>query len=242
MIDFVITMAGHGHRFKKEGYKIPKYMVKVHGKTLFEYSMEGLPLEIANKLVFICLAEHEDLYSVKKFITAKVSHPNIEVILLNKVTRGQAETACKAENIITYNNEILIYNIDTYFTSTTLKKHLIDNKNKNVGFLGAFIDESDDDKWSFAKINQGGNVIETAEKNKISNYALTGLYHFKNSDDFFSIARKWIKDGKTVKNEFYIAPMYNDLILTGKHFKLDIVDKFIPLGTPQEVKYFEKNT
>ena len=38
----VITMAGLGSRFRKAGYNVPKYMIEVHGKTLFEWSMESL--------------------------------------------------------------------------------------------------------------------------------------------------------------------------------------------------------
>jgi hypothetical protein len=33
--------------------------------------------------------------------------------------------------------------------------------------------------------------------------------------------------------------MYNDLISRGRKFTIDIVDTFIPLGTPKEVEYFE---
>ena len=38
----IITMAGAGSRFKKAGYKVPKYMIEVKGKTLFEWSMDSL--------------------------------------------------------------------------------------------------------------------------------------------------------------------------------------------------------
>ncbi len=38
----VITMAGSGTRFKNAGYSMPKYQITVHGKTLFEWSMESL--------------------------------------------------------------------------------------------------------------------------------------------------------------------------------------------------------
>ena len=38
-LDVVITMAGLGSRFRKAGYKVPKYMIEAHGKTLFECFM-----------------------------------------------------------------------------------------------------------------------------------------------------------------------------------------------------------
>jgi len=235
---FVIPMAGKGSRFLEEGYKLPKYMIKVKNKTLFEYSIESLPLEIATKIIFICLKSHK-LLNVSEFIRKNVSHDNIKIIFLDDVTRGQSETVYKAKEYIDNYDELLIYNIDTSFKSKKLKTILLDDKLKKDGVLGAFIDKSNDDKWSFAKLDKDSNIIQTTEKDKVSDYALTGLYHFKRAGDFFDIAEKCINDNITVRNEFYIAPLYNYLIAENKIYVLNIVDEFIPLGTPQEVKSFE---
>lgn len=236
---FVIPMAGKGSRFVKAGYKLPKYMISINGKTLFEYSMESLPLEIANKIVFICLEEHNQ-YNVSQFIQEKINHNNIKIIKLKEVTRGQAETVYLAKNFIDKHDDILIYNIDTAFKSKNLKDILSDSKKKKNGVIGAFLDKTLDDKWSFALLDNNKNVVKTTEKEKISNYALTGLYHFSMASDFFDIAQLWIENKKMIRNEFYIAPMYNDLIKNNKKYILDIVDEFIPLGTPDEVEVFEQ--
>jgi dTDP-glucose pyrophosphorylase len=238
---FVIPMAGLGSRFKKEGYTLPKYMIEIKGKTLFEYSMDSLPISIADKLIFICLREHE-IFLVSNFINNKVQHDNIKIVFLDQVSRGQAETVYKAKEYIDENDELLIYNIDTFFISKTLKERLQNKVSKKDGVLGAFIDNSNDDKWSFARLDANENIIKTTEKEKISNFALTGVYHFIKASDFLNIAKDWIKQDKTVRNEFYIAPMYNDLIKLGKKYVLDIVDKFIPLGTPEEVKKFDSQS
>jgi len=238
---FVIPMAGKGSRFKKEGFKLPKYMIEVHGKTLFEYSLESLPLEIADQIIFICLEEHEK-FNVSNFIKEKTNHKNINIIKLKEVTRGQAETVFKCSDLVTENDEILIYNIDTAFNSAKLLQTLSDNSIKKDGILGAFIDKSPDEKWSFASLDKNGDVRKTTEKDKISDYALTGLYHFTKASDFFDIAKDWIENNKTVRDEFYIAPMYNDLIKKGKKFTVNIADGFIPLGTPQEVREFESKS
>jgi len=236
---FVIPMAGKGSRFSQKGYKIPKFMIKVHNKSLFEYSMESLPIEIADQLIFIGLKEHEN-YGLSHFINSKVNHSNIQIILLEEVTRGQAETVLKAIDYILPNEELLIYNIDTYFKSIQLKKKLLNKVSLQDGIIGAFKDITSDDKWSFAKVDNNGKVIKTTEKIKISNYALTGLYHFTKAEDFFNTVKFHISNNMTEKNEFYIAPMYNFLIKEGKNYQLDIVDEFIPLGTPEEVNSFEE--
>ena len=235
---FIIPMAGRGSRFVQEGYILPKFMIEVKGKTLFEYSLESLPLEIADKIIFICLEEHET-NNVSEFIKKKTNHQNIEILKIKEVTRGQAETVFLAKELVDKNDEILIYNIDTAFKSKNLKNILLNKDLKQDGVLSAFVDKTLDDKWSFAKLNDENNIIKTTEKEKISDFALTGLYHFSKASDFFDIAKEWIVNDKKVRNEFYIAPMYNDLIQSGKKYVLDLVEEFIPLGTPQEVKEFE---
>jgi dTDP-glucose pyrophosphorylase len=242
-IFFVIPMAGLGLRFKDAGYNIPKFMIEVGDFTLFDYSIFSLPLEISQKVIFIILKEHEDNFKVKKFIEDKMSKMSkyfkvdlkIEIIILEKPTRGQAETVLSCRDLIPLNSDIAIYNIDTYFYSRNLSNILKDNKLKMDGVIGGFKIKGKDNKWSFARA-ENNVVIETAEKIQISDIALTGFYHFSRSQDFFDTAKAAIESGERSSGEFYIAPMYNQLIKNGKRFSLDIAEKIIPMGTPLDVK------
>ncbi|MFA6988917.1 MAG: glycosyltransferase family 2 protein [Candidatus Gastranaerophilaceae bacterium] len=235
----VFPMAGRAKRFFDEGYIIPKYMIEINNKSLFEYSLESIPYDIAEKIVFIALQEHETKYSVTNFIHQKMLKLNIfnfEVILIPEVTRGQAETVLKAEKYIKENQDLVIYNIDTYFKSSSLRKLLIAKTQKQDGIISAFYIENPNDKWSYAKIDDNYTVLETAEKIPISNYALTGMYHFSKGQDFINVAKEHIGKNILNANEFYIAPMYNDLIKQGKKFVLDIAEEFLALGTPDDIK------
>jgi NDP-sugar pyrophosphorylase family protein len=235
-MNFVIPMAGKGQRFINKGYAIPKYLIKVKGKTLLEYSLNSLPLELANRLIFIALSEHEQKFSIKKAITEITGGKNFEIIFIDQVTRGQAETVLKAKELINNEEDLVIYNIDTYFNSYTLSAALKE-RGRHDGVIGYFKDT--DPKWSFAVINpQTGFVTETAEKKPISNNALTGLYHFSKGSDFVRIAEKYLQQGTTTLNEYFIAPMYNDLIAEGKNYVIDYAETFIPLGTPEDVEKF----
>ena len=46
---------------------------------------------------------------------------------------------------------------------------------------------------------------------------------------------------KKIKNEYYIAPIYNDLIKMKKKIITDEVDNIDILGTPEEVDLFKNN-
>ncbi len=242
---FVIPMAGEGSRFKREGIKKPKFLIKTKGKTLFEWSLASLPLDLARKTIFVCLQEHQDKYGVngfiKKIIKKKYPYINYEIINLPHKTRGQVETVFACKNKIDDNNPLVIYNIDTIFSSSRLKSKLLIVIQQQIdGILGAF--HSTDPKFSYIKVDSSGIVKRTAEKKVISNIASTGLYTFTKASDFIKAAEYMIKNNKTRNNEFYVAELYNYLISKGKKFIIDFAEEFIPLGTPKEIKNFENST
>ena len=55
-MNIIITMAGLGTRFRRAGYKMPKYRIEARGKTLFEWSMDSLLgyNEQVSKYVLLC--------------------------------------------------------------------------------------------------------------------------------------------------------------------------------------------
>ena len=233
---FLVTMAGKGSRFKAVGYDQPKWKIKSKGKTLFEWSISSLPLSICKKLIFVIQksesAEFEKFFDQFDFLKGL----EIKVIQLDFYTKCQAETVYLAKDYINNNQALLIANIDTKFSSKNLEDDL--NDIRFDGVIGAF--KSNISRYSYAKTNELGNVIETAEKVVISDNALTGLYHFKQGSDFIFAYESAINQNKIIsKGEYYIAPLYNLLIQNGKNYKLNYVVDIDILGTPEEIQTFE---
>ena len=238
----VIPMAGYGKRFKAAGVSKPKFMIEVKNKTLFEWSLDSLPVEISKKIIFVCLEEHEKEFNVSKFIKniMKKRYPkiNYESIYLEKTTRGQVETVLHAKQLIDSESPLIIYNIDTHFVSTRLKSKIFTLKNQNIdGVLGCFT--SYDENLSFVEVNEKGFVKRVREKEKISNLASTGLYVFSNARQFIEAAETMIKNDIKVKDEFFVSEIYNILLKSGKKFEIDIAEEFVPFGTPADVTKFE---
>ena len=239
---FVIPMAGKGQRFKDEGILEPKFLIETKGRTLFEWSLEGLPLDIASKIIFICLDKHEKKYDVKNFIKKNMGKkfPSLsyEIILLDKTTDGQGETVLYSKEHINNDSTLVIYNIDTYFLSSRLKSKLLTIKNTAIdGLLGAF--NSNDSKLSFIELDSEF-VKRTKEKEPISDIASTGLYVFSYGKDFVDAAEFMLSNSLNTNNEYYVSELYNILIKRGKKFVIDLAEDFSPLGTPDDIKKFEK--
>lgn len=235
-MNFVIPMAGRGQRFTDAGYKIPKMLIEAKGKTLLEWSIDSLPLELCTNLIFVILRDHTATHQLDHFITNKYKKYNPKIVYLEEVTKGQAETILKAKHLLDITVDLVVYNIDTAFNSVSLKDTLL--KNKRDGVIGAFLDYSNSNKYSYAKLDKESNVIEVVEKVKISDFALTGFYHFTNPEDFINFAEMNIQNNDTVKGEFYVAPIYNQLLQQGKMFTLDICNEINILGTPEELNAF----
>lgn len=237
-MNFLITMAGEGRRFREAGYRLPKMLIEAKGKTLLEWSVDSLPLELCSRLIFVAQQQHETDFQLQEKINSIYRHcvPSIHFIFIEKLTRGQSETACLAKEVVDPQQPLLIFNIDTQFVSSTLAASLL---RKDVdGVLGAF--HSEENRFSFAALNKEGFVTKTAEKEVISANALTGLYHFTQPDDFFEAAEDAFRKNETTKGEFYIAPLYNHLIAKGRKLIVDVAEEVNILGTPDELELFIK--
>ena len=239
-MNIVITMAGLGSRFKKAGYKEPKYMINVCGKTLFEWSMESLiGFNKAKNVKYIFIVRKEDNASdfiLKKMDKFKVD--NINIIELDKLTDGQATTALLANSVWNKKEELIVYNIDTYIEANTMRYELI----KGDGYIPCF--KAEGDHWSFVKLDDNGNAIEIREKTRISDNCTVGLYYFKSCELYEKLYNEYYADGKNMeKNEKYIAPLYNYMIKKGYSVNIEDlpVDKVHVLGTPEEVEIFKKD-
>ena len=238
-MNFIIPMAGKGQRFVDAGFENPKPLITAFGKKLFEWSIDSLPLELCSTLICIVLKEHCEQFDLDKAITEKYGHGpyHLKLLILDSVTRGQAETVALSEHLWEMDKDLVIFNADTAFESENLAYDLIHNAGD--GLLACF--ESDENRFSYARIDEDGIVVETAEKVAISTFTLNGLYHFKSPLDFISTYNYHVSNNLMVNGEYYVAPMYNYLIFKGKKFRLHTLYKNYILGTPQELQDFNPN-
>lgn len=238
-VDIVITMAGLGSRFRNAGYTVPKYMIKAHGKTLFEWSMISLKgyRELVEQYVFI--VRKEDMAG--SFIAqecSKLDIPRHKLIEIDYLTDGQATTAMLAANVWNPENALIIYNIDTYVEEGQLKVQDI----KGDGFIPCF--QGIGDHWSFVKLDAAKRAVEVREKVRISEYCTLGAYYFSSCSLYEYLYNSYYsEDVHLEKSEKYVAPLYNQLIHMGKEVYISNIDKSAihVLGTPEELEEFKNS-
>lgn len=234
----VLPMAGRGSRFADIGIKTPKPLIPVRGRPMYAWAMDSLPLDLVQQVVFICLREHLESLDLRDDINHRYARFSPVIIALDEVTEGQACTVLKAREQINNDQPLLIYNADTYCV-TGLAERLPKLAPGIDGLFSVFA--APGDKWSFARADETGRVLETAEKRRISEWASTGLYHFTRGADFVKHAEAMIAENDRSGSEFYVAPVYNRLIADGADIRIDVAEQVWVLGTPEDLAHFEAN-
>ena len=228
---FIIPMAGLSSRFFKAGYTKPKYQLDLNGETVFSWSIRSFERYFkTDKFVFI----YRDVYETKNFLEEEMTKLGIsdyELVCLPEETLGQADTVYQGIVNINADESIYIFNIDSRIIDF-VKPEWADECD---GYLEVFKGEGD--HWSFAEPDGNTNkVLRTTEKERISELCSDGLYYFKHKSIFESLFLDTKFKGNTTKNEYYIAPLYNELISQGGNVFYDLIpaDKILFCGTPDE--------
>lgn len=232
----IITMAGLGLRFKNAGYNLPKYMITVKNKTLFEWSLESLIgyNEFVENYIFVVRKDDNSL----DFIKSKILNYgilNFKIIELDHLTDGQATTCLIALRYCKPESPIMVYNIDTFIEPYQLQYSQISGQGHIPCFKGK------GDHWSFVKINDEARVVEVREKVRISELCTLGAYYFSSAKLFRALYKFYYFDkNEPDKSEKYIAPLYNEMIKRGLDISISLVEssKVYVLGTPEELKEF----
>ena len=234
-MNIVMPMAGRGSRFANVGITTPKPLIDVLGRPMYAWATQSLPLELATRLIFICLREHLAGTSLEKDIHSRYERYNPSIIPLDHVTEGQACTVLLAQEQIDNDEALLIFNADTW-CRMGLEKTLPRLDPSVAGLLGVF--HAPGDRWSFARTDASSRVVETSEKRRISDLACTGLYHFSHGKDFVRYTQQVIADNDRVNGEFYVAPVYNRMIADGLDIRVDVAEEAFALGTPEDLAHF----
>ena len=235
-MNIVMPMAGRGSRFADVGYALPKPLIDVRGRPMYAWAMDSLPLALASRVIFICLAEHLRDRALADDIHRRYAALDPVIVSLDHVTEGQACTVLEARAWIDNDDPLIIYNADTYCRTSLLERLPVLGPEVR-GLLSVF--QAEGDKWSFARVDGEQRVVETAEKRRISEWATTGLYYFSRGRDFVSHADSMIAANERERGEFYVAPVYNRLIAAGCDVRIDVAHEVWVLGTPEDLADFE---
>jgi dTDP-glucose pyrophosphorylase len=235
-VNVIIPAAGEGSRFAKMGWKKPKPFIDVAGRPMLEHVIDNVVPPGAEVTLLLRKSHIEAQPSiVQSFETGSTN-----IIPVDKLTEGTACTVLLARKLYDNDNPMMVANSDQLvnFNVTDYVQDCIDRGLD--GSILVFRDPAMDQKWSFAKLNDEGLVIEVAEKKPISDLATVGIYLFSRGRDFVSAAVDMIAANERVNGEFYTCPVYNYMIANGARIGVYEVPEnaMSGLGTPDDLSAF----
>ena len=237
-LQIVVPMAGRGSRFSKDGYQLPKPLIDVAGAPMIEVVIANLRPRRPHRFVFVVQAAHVSDFGVDEVLTRAT--PGCSIAQIDHVTQGAACTVLEAEAHLDPAAPLMIANCDQW-VDASIDDYLTAFDGRGTdGFM--MVMPHDDPKWSFAAVGPDGWVTRVAEKEPISDLATVGVYNFSTAASFVAGARRMIAAGRAVNGEFYVAPVYNELIADGARISVWNVESSGPamygLGTPEDLQRF----
>lgn len=238
----VLPMAGLSSRFFKAGYTKPKYMLDLHGQSVFAHALGSFRAYFGQEhIVIICRADYDTPDFVRtECLNAGLKDSDFSLVVLDRETAGQAETVAVGLERASapVDAALTIFNIDT-FRPGFQHPQAYDIKTID-GYVEVF--QGPGTHWSFVKPDPVApnefRALEVAEKVRISDLCSTGLYYFRNVGLFQELyAPIASKDPAQLQGgERYIAPLYNDALNSGHDIRYALIDQDEVLfcGTPDE--------
>lgn len=230
----VVPMAGEGRRFKEKGFLTPKPLIEVRGKTILSWSLKSLDgLNMPFDLFLVVRQELSDIDFAEQIKARNVR--KINVIQIDKMTAGAAETVLATSSLISNKDSLLVLDCDFYFECDAFMR-FIENSRIEDGALMTFT--SHDPRFSYVQFKDSF-ATEVAEKRPISSNALMGAYYWQRSEDFFQLAKAFIEsDSNQYGKEKYVSGVVQLGISKGMKFRI-FKGEFFSLGTPEEVESFK---
>lgn len=229
-IHLIMPMGGSGSRFTKNGFVVPKPLIEINGHPFLYWSTQSIRKFVnLGSLTFVVLQEHIDKHKIDEVILKYFPEAKIEII--PEVLPGAVLTCLNGVKNINDNLPIVFNDCDHIFHCQSFYDYC------NVGSFedidGALLSfTSNDQKFSYLKTNDEGNVIETVEKVVVSDKAICGVYYFKDRMTFEKATEEYLNICNY--SEYYVSGVYNVMAKQGLIIKPFAVDSHLAFGTPEE--------
>lgn len=240
----VIPMAGRGQRFVDQGYDKPKPLIDVGSRPMIAQAMACLPRP--TQRVLVALAEHA------KDATFRAEVKRLEaptrIIELTAVTEGQACSALLGLEGVDLEAPVLFAPCDTGYVYDVEKWLALERANDCDLVLFTAKNHLPalwrPQMYGWLSTTPDGLIEKVAVKKQVEGVApadqqvVTGTFWFKSARLYEEETRAMVAADDRVNNEFYIDTIARRMVERGARVRAFTVDKYMPWGTPEELKTF----
>lgn len=240
-LHIVLPMAGAGSRFAKVGFTTPKPLIEVDGLPMFKKALSSLAgIQAKKHYTVVIRKEHEQQYGLKEQLKSLLT--DVNVVITNEKPIGALKDAMRAEPFFKNDQGIIILDCDLWFNSHSYNEMVQSALAPDSMIAGGLLTfPADNPRYSYADVDNDGNVTLTAEKNVISSRAILGAYFFGTADILSKAAHELMEQPLSDSMpEYYVSYVYNLLLAAGGKVKATNVDEFDSFGTPEELSAYQQ--
>lgn len=239
MINILIPLAGSNQFFNESEYPYPKPLIEINNRTIIEHVINNYnSIKEEKQFIFILNTEDCKKYHLDNVLNLLTDN-KCKIIKIDNETKGAACSAMMAIEYINNDEALIIANSDQLFDDNL--DELISTFKDYDGGVISF--ESIHPRWSYVRIDDSNNIIETAEKRPLSKHAIAGLFYFAKGKDFIKSSMNMIKKDANVNGLYYISPTLNEMVLQNKKLTIKVIekDKYHTFYTPQKIQEYERS-
>ena len=241
----LVTMAGSGARFAKEGYTDPKSLIDVDGEPMVRRVLRSLPR--AGRRVVVCrteLARHRAFHSA-------VDDPGsatLQLVTADRPTDGQASTCLLARDCLDPLQPVLVAPCDTVVAYDEKKYEALTACPEVDCLVWTFQNHPhanrNPEQYAWVVAAGDGAVRQIICKQpphgdlRKAN-GVTGIFWFRRAMDLMENAEQLIASQSRVKGEFYLDSVIPLLIQKNFRVLCFPIRHYICLGTPDDVQTYQ---
>ncbi len=212
MLKIIVPLAGSSELYTNAGFSYPKPLVEIDGKPMIELVIQQFK-SITEPFRVVFILRDEDVRKYHLDNTIRLLAPGSEIIKLKNETKGALCSILMTIDSIEDDDRLLILNGDQIIAFDY--QEVLNSFDKRSADVGIVTFQSVHPRWSYARI-ENGEVVQTAEKNPISNEAIAGFYFFQKANSFFENAFRCILDDVQINGNFFTSSVINEYILNNK--------------------------
>lgn len=247
-MQIVIPMTGYGSRFAAAGYKDLKPLIRVQGKTMLEWIVQGMYSQ-EDHFIFVCRQQHlTELPWLREYLMGLAPHAEVAAID-NWVKRGPVYDVMRAKKYIANDEPAIINYCDFYMAWDwkRFKSHVQENECDGAvpcytGFHPNLIPSKN--FYASCKTDDEGFLLEIREKysfeaDKFRAKHSPGVYYFRTGNIMLKYCQMLVDSDESINGEFYASLPYNFMVQDGLRVWVPCnVKWFCQWGTPEDMEEY----
>lgn len=244
----IVPMSGHGKRFQEAGYKDPKPLIEVDGKSIVAHLLGNFPAEWPK--TFICNEDHLATTRMREVLQELA--PGSEIVGIPSHKKGPVwavlEAARLAPASVPDGEPCIVNYCDFSWSWDPLRFEAFARRTAcdgavicYTGFHPEYIRPA---LYAYCR-EENGRLLEIKEKghftpDRTREFASSGTYYFRSG----AVAKKYFRavmedQGLHLNGEGYVSVVYSPMLRDGLHVRVFEIPYFLQWGTPADLKDYE---